>query len=270
MSAPEAYEVFAVRYATKQDRRRSENFILADPHDGIMPIDYFVWVIRNSSRTIVVDTGFEHGEGRKRGRQVLRLPREGLAMIGIEAARVKDVVITHMHYDHAGTLEDFATARFHLQEREMSYATGRHMSQPQPFAHAYVPDHVCALVRRVFDGRVVFHDGVNEIAPGVSLHQIGGHTPGLQSVRVHTRRGWVVVASDATHYYEHFETGRCFPSIVDLGGVLEGYDKLRKLADSPRHIVPGHDPLVMARYPAVSKELEGIAVRLDAPPIESR
>ena len=106
----------------------------------------------------------------------------------------------------------------------------------------------------------------DEIAPGVSLHQIGGHTPGLQSVRVHTRRGWVVVASDATHYYEHFETGRCFVSIVDLAGALEGYDKLRRMADSPKHVVPGHDPLVMARYPAVSKELEGIAVRLDVPP----
>ncbi len=87
-------------------------------------------------------------------------------------------------------------------------------------------------------------------------------------MRVHTQRGWVVLASDATHYYEHFETGRCFPSIVDLGRVLEGYDILRNLADSPGHVVPGHDPLVMARYPAVSKELEGIAVRLDVMPKE--
>jgi glyoxylase-like metal-dependent hydrolase (beta-lactamase superfamily II) len=104
----------------------------------------------------------------------------------------------------------------------------------------------------------------------VSLHHIGGHTPGLQSVRVHTRRGWVVLASDAAHYYEHMEAGRCFPTIFNLGDVLEGYDTLRRLADSPRHVVPGHDPLVMARYPAVSKALEGVAVRLDAMPREGR
>jgi hypothetical protein len=34
MSESEAYEVFTVRYATKQDRKRRENFILADPHDA--------------------------------------------------------------------------------------------------------------------------------------------------------------------------------------------------------------------------------------------
>ena len=120
MSGTETYEVFAIRYATKQDRKRHENFILADPHEGAMPIDYFVWAIRNQNRTIVVDTGFEHGEGEKRGRTVIRLPREGLEMIGVDAAKVRDVVVTHMHYDHAGTLDHFPQARFHLQEKEMS------------------------------------------------------------------------------------------------------------------------------------------------------
>jgi glyoxylase-like metal-dependent hydrolase (beta-lactamase superfamily II) len=87
-------------------------------------------------------------------------------------------------------------------------------------------------------------------------------------VRVHTKRGWIVVASDATHYYENYEAGRPFVSVVDLGATLEGYETLKKLADSPQHVVPGHDPLVMKRYPAVNKELEGIAVRLDVPPSE--
>jgi glyoxylase-like metal-dependent hydrolase (beta-lactamase superfamily II) len=268
MSGPDAYEIFAVRYATKQDRKRSENLILADLHEGVMPIDYFVWVIRNSSRTIIVDTGFEHGEGTKRGRQVLRLPREGLAMLGIEAARVADVVITHMHYDHAGTLEDFPAARLHLQEREMAYATGRHMSQPQPFAHAYVAEHVCTLVRRVFDGRVVFHDGVSELAPGVSLHRIGGHTLGMQCVRVWTARGWVVLASDAAHFYENMEKRAPFPIVYSVADVIDGYRTMRELADSDRHVIPGHDPLVMARYPAAEKSLQGIVARLDVDPID--
>ena len=85
-------------------------------------------------------------------------------------------------------------------------------------------------------------------------------------MRVHTKRGWVVLASDAAHYYEHMEKGRVFTSMFNLGDALEGYDTLRKLAASPKHIVPGHDPLVMKRYPAPSKELEGIAVRLDVMP----
>jgi glyoxylase-like metal-dependent hydrolase (beta-lactamase superfamily II) len=267
MKEPETYEVFAVRYATKQDRRRSENLIIADPHDGVMPIDYFVWVIRNAARTIVVDTGFEHGQGRKRGREVLRLPRDGLAMIGVDAADVRDVVITHMHYDHAGTLDDFPAARFHLQEREMFFATGRHMSRPQPFAHAYEADHVCAMVHRVYAGRVEFHDGESELAPGVRLHRIGGHTPGVQCVRVRTRRGWVVLASDAAHFYENMERETPFPIVYSVADMIDGYRTMRSLAESDRHVVPGHDPLVMTRYPAPERSLEGIVVRLDVDPV---
>ena len=89
---------------------------------------------------------------------------------------------------------------------------------------------------------------------------------GLQAVRVHTQRGWIVLASDASHYYEHFEKGRCFPTVYNVGDTLEGYNKLRRLAESPQHIIPGHDPLVMSRYPAVSSDLDGIAVRLDVMP----
>jgi len=85
-------------------------------------------------------------------------------------------------------------------------------------------------------------------------------------VRVMTQRGWLVVASDATHYYEHFEKDRCFPTVYNVGDTLEGYARLRQLAASPKHIIPGHDPLVMQRYPAASKQLEGIAVRLDVEP----
>jgi glyoxylase-like metal-dependent hydrolase (beta-lactamase superfamily II) len=115
----------------------------------------------------------------------------------------------------------------------------------------------------VYAGRVRFHDGDAEIAPGVSLHLIGGHTMGLQVVQVATRRGWVVLASDASHFYANMEQVRPFPIVYSVGDMVEGYRKLRALADSPAHIVPGHDPMVMQRYPAPSKDLEGIVVRLD-------
>ena len=260
------YEVYAIKYA-RRDARRHEHFVGGDPHDAPMHMDYFVWLIRDGGRAIVVDTGFTAEVAQKRKREYIRTPKAALALLGVQAEEAPEIVITHMHYDHVGTFVDFPRAVLHLQDDEMHYVTGRYMRHAR-FAHSIEVEDVVGMVRALFKGRVAFHKGDEEIAPGVSLHHIGGHTPGLQSVRVHTQRGWVVLASDATHYYEHFETGRCFPSIVDLGGVLEGYDKLRKLADSPQHIVPGHDPLVMARYPAVSKALEGIAVRLDVMPRE--
>ena len=147
----------------------------------------------------------------------------------------------------------------------MSYATGRYMRHTR-FNHGYEVDDVVGMVRLVFKDRVRFHSGSAELAPGISVHHIGGHTAGLQCVQVATARGRVVLASDTSHYYEHMETGRVFPTAFHVGEMVEGYDKLRALAESPQHIIPGHDPLVMERYPPPSRDLEGIVVRLDVPP----
>ena len=75
-----------------------------------------------------------------------------------------------------------------------------------------------------------------------------------------------MLASDVTHYYEHMDSGRPFTTTFHVGDTLEGYSRLRAIAPSPDHIVPGHDPLVMRLYPPPSPELKGVAVRLDQPP----
>jgi glyoxylase-like metal-dependent hydrolase (beta-lactamase superfamily II) len=265
MDAPQPYEVYALKYA-HHERRASANFLGGDPHDGLMPIDYFVWAIVGAGRSFVVDTGFDAATGSRRGRAVLRCPSEALAMIDVDPARVRDVIVTHMHYDHCGNHQLFPEATFHLQDQEMTYATGRHMCHAA-LGGAYEADDVCAMVRRLFAGRLQFHDGVTELAPGLSLHRIGGHTMGIQAVRVWTRRGWVVLASDASHLYANMEQGRPYPIIYNLGDMLEGFATLRKLASSPAHVIPGHDPLVLARYPSPRPELAGIVARLDADPL---
>jgi glyoxylase-like metal-dependent hydrolase (beta-lactamase superfamily II) len=255
------YEVYAVKYA-HHARRAAENFIGGDPHDGPMPLDYFVWLVRAGGRELVVDTGFSAAVAAKRGREHLRCPAEGLRLLGVDAASVMDVVITHLHYDHVGNFELFPRAKLHLQDLEMGYATGRYMRH-ECFRGFYEVEDVVGMVRRVYEGRVQFHDGDAELMPGVSLHLIGGHTMGLQVVRVATRRGALVLASDASHFYANMEQTRPFPIVWSVGAMVDGYARLRELAASADHIIPGHDPLVMQRYPAPAKELEGIAVRLD-------
>lgn len=260
------YEIYCIKYAERPGKRPA-HFVGGDPHDVPMPMDYYVWLIRdsgNKDRMVLVDTGFD-ASMQINGRVLLRKPAEGLALIGVNAADIKDAVITHLHNDHVGTFYDFPNARFHLQDREMQYATGHHM-RDHIFRRPYEIDHVAGMIRLVYQNRVEFHNGEEEIAPGISLHHIGGHTMGLQSVRVHTQRGWVVLASDASHYYEHFEQDRCFPLVYHMGEMLEGFATLRRLADSLQHIVPGHDPLVLQRYPAASSQLAGIVARLDFPP----
>ncbi len=261
----EPYRIFAVKYATLEGRRSSANFLGGDLHDYPMPLDYYVWAIVGESQTFVVDTGFNLKTAEKRGRQIVRPPVEGLKAIGVDPEHVTDVILTHMHYDHAGNCDLFPAARFHLQEREMHFCTGRCMCHAA-ISHHYESDDVAGMVHRLFAGRVKFHPTISEIAPGILLHHVGGHTDGLQVVRVNTKRGMVVLASDASHFYANIEQGRPFPIIHNAGDMLDGYEVVRRLADSTAHVVPGHDPDVLRRYPSPRSDMEGWIVSLDQPP----
>ena len=259
----DTYEIYAVRYG-HHPRKSAENFIGGDDHETDMPLDYFVWAIKGAGKTYVLDTGFDPEVAKRRGR-ITTLPiHEGLKSIGVDVDQVEDVVISHMHYDHAGNLGLFPNARFHIQDAEMAYCTGRcmcHAIMRFPFEAQDVE----AMVRRGFEGEGPFHDGDTELAPGITLHKLGGHTKGLQVMRVNTQRGPVVLASDATHLYANLERNHPFPVLADVGDYLEGLQTLRKLAPTMAHIVPGHDPKVLKQYPQARPGLADV-VRLDVEP----
>ena len=263
MSLPQ-YEVFALRYGTR-DAMSSSHFLGGDPHDVPMPMDYFVWVARSPDKTFVIDTGFTQEDATQRKRTFLHCPIDMLSELDLKADAVSDVILTHLHYDHAGNFGKLPNATFHLQDREMEFATGRAMGY-RKMAHSFDVDDVVGVVRANFAGRVRFHDGEAELAPGLTVHRLGGHTPGMQCVRVNTARGVVVLASDTSHFYENFMNYRPYVTVVDQAAMLDGYRTLRRLADSLDHIVPGHDPLVMKKYPAMSKATEGLVIRLDGAP----
>ncbi len=153
----DTYELYALRYATRQANRH-EHFIGGDPHDGPMPMDYFVWLAKNAERAVVIDIGFTAESGGKRGRKLERDPIDSLALLGVDASQVQDVILTHMHYDHVGNFHKFPVARFHLQEPEIQYAVGRYMRHRQ-LAKSFEPDDVCGIVRLNFAGRVMYHNG---------------------------------------------------------------------------------------------------------------
>lgn len=265
MSQPN-YEVYAVHLGSA-DRRAQDNFLTPDVHDGPMPLDFYIWVIRGDGRLIVVDTAFSEHSGARRNRRLLVTPSNALKAMGHAPGDVKDVIITHLHYDHAGGLQDFPDAQLHIQDSEMSFATGRHMCHPQ-INHFFEVEDVVQMVREVYAGRVCFYNGEAELAPGVSIHRVGGHTDGLQIVRIHTLRGWVVLASDALHYYANYNKNNPFPAIFNIGDMLQGYQLIDRLADSRDHIIPGHDPLVRDLYPKVAVDEPGIYALHEKPRVD--
>ena len=104
----------------------------------------------------------------------------------------------------------------------MAFATGRHMTGADAAATRSPPGTSPTMVMAVHAERVEFHDGDAELAPGLSVHHIGGHTDGLQVVRVATATGWLVLASDAT------------PLLREHGATAPVPDRVRRRHDGRR------------------------------------
>jgi glyoxylase-like metal-dependent hydrolase (beta-lactamase superfamily II) len=249
------YHVYALCFARLSSRQAHENFATRDMHDGPMPLDYNLWILKNSERTVLVDTGFGTRASADRGRPLDFDPIEALAHIGIDPDAIGDVILTHLHYDHAGNIERFRTARFHVQDAEVAFATGRCMCERQ-LRVAFDVEDVVALVKSTYAERVRFYDGDATPLPGISVHKLPGHSAGMQAVRVMTPRGPVVLASDVSHYYANLLRRAPFVITVDAVATLRSYDRLFELAGDIEHIVPGHDPATRVLYPR--HEVQGI------------
>ena len=261
----QTWEVLAIKYAERNTRIRADSFLFDDDHLSPHPMDYFIWMLRSDSQTIVVDTGYDADEAARRGRPILRNPAKAFEAVGVDAAKVDTVIVTHLHYDHAGSLDAFPNAHFHLQETEMAYATGPCMCN-RTLQLPFTADHVCSMVKRVYSGRVIFHDGSGQVAPGVTVHHAGGHSRGLQVVRIKTRSGYLCLASDAAHYYENFVARKLFPIVVDVEDMIRGFDLIQSLATRPSLVIPGHDPLVTRCFAPYGNS--GFVWQLDTGPVQ--
>lgn len=245
------YEVYAIKYATV-DRVRQSNFTFAveDGADQMMALDFFVWLARSDDALILIDTGFSPASGLKRGRSYLRSPADSILAIGYKPQDVTDLVLTHLHFDHAGNISDFPAARIWVQKSEVNHVTNRLMGDPG-YNGYYSAEDVCSLIGALFEGRVNLLSGPAKVREGIELYHVGGHTVGLQVARIFTERGWIVIASDAVHYMENFIRRNPFPVEGDIESILSAFDRVRQLADSERHIIPSHDPGVCSTYPSI-------------------
>lgn len=242
------WDVHAIKYADRDERTRGDSFIFDDAHNTPHPMDYFMWLLRQGDKIILVDTGYDFDEADSRDRPIRMAPHAALRPFGLTPEDIDQVIVTHLHYDHAGGLHLFPNATLHMQAAEMAYATGPCMCH-DTLRMPFTAGHICEAVKRLYSGKVVFHDGDSMIDDGVTVHCIGGHSRGLQAVRVRTESGWLVLASDAAHYYENVFARKPFPIVVDLQDMLDGFDRLESLTTDKRLIIPGHDPQVTALFP---------------------
>ncbi|GLI26533.1 MBL fold hydrolase [Agromyces rhizosphaerae] len=259
------YEVVIVRYGTRQGHR-SEVFLnhhVTGRPDAPIGMDYYVWVIRNHERTILVDTGFSPEGGANRSRTWVKDIPSVYAALGIDPQGEHTIVVTHAHYDHIGNLGLFPNATVVIARREYDFWING-LGHRAQFAWSTEDAELAELQRAHDQGRVRTFSDTFEVAPGVTVIEIGGHTPGQSAVLVHTAEGDVLLASDAVHYYEEYEDDLPFAFVADLPAMYAGFDRIRAmLGDGVSHLVPGHDPDTLNRFRMVEEgPLAGIAATI--------
>lgn len=253
MTTDVQHRIFILRYAQRISQRQHHFYGAIDRPEEPMPISYFVWLITGPHGPILVDTGFTAETASRYSRNYIMSPRDLVRAAGTDPDTLQTVVLTHLHYDHAGCTAAFPAARFVVQQQEMSYWTGPHSQQIASglgLSHLVLPGDLQRITEATSSGRVRWIDGSAELVPGVSVHRVGGHTPGTQVVRVETSIGAVVLASDATHFYENIQRNRPFAVLESVAGSLAAFDQARDLASDPALVIPGHDPAVLERFPA--------------------
>ncbi len=256
--------VYAIRYAHRADARRGEHFLFrpADSAD-LMPIDYYLWLIQDDDRTVLVDAAFTEETAARRGRKMTCDPLDVLRRLGVEPSSVDDLVLTHLHYDHTGYVAAFQNARIWLQQKEIHFWTQPHAAR-RGFREVVEADDIQYVVKGILYGQVKLIDGDAFITDDISVHLVGGHTAGTQVVRVRTPGGPVVLASDACHFYENIDDQNPYALADSVPGMYTAFEKLISFVDDPADIIAGHDPLVLERYPAAAPDLAGTVVIITA------
>ena len=242
------YEVYAIRYATWPDF--TEELVAGAPPGRKRDIAMMFWLVRSAGRNILIDSGFYHNQLFRQYPVIDYVkPTDALKRLGIKPDDITDLVITHMHADHADGVELFPKARIWIQKDELEYYAGKAW-QSEKTHGGIEPDDVLVLVKLNVQGRVRLIEGdAREIIPGVTCYTGGRHTYASQFLAVNTSAGIVVLASDDVPLYENLDKHVPSAATSDPVSNLRVQDRMKQLAASPRLIIPGHDPAVMTRFP---------------------
>jgi glyoxylase-like metal-dependent hydrolase (beta-lactamase superfamily II) len=261
--------VTIVKYGTRSTVKSDVylNFPLYHEADAPIEMDYFFWILRGANRTIVVDTGFSPAGGAVRSRTSLADVATLFAEFGVDPSARPDVVVTHAHYDHIGNLSLFAHSRVIMAQEEYEFWSSRHARRVM-FHHSVQDEEISYLHDVEREGRLVLFKSSYEVAPGVTVMKVGGHTPGQSVVRVETSEGVVLLASDAIHYYEEYERDMLFMSVANLVDMYAGFDRIRELVESGdvTHLVSGHDPDTLRRFTPAEGPYSHLAATIGALP----
>jgi glyoxylase-like metal-dependent hydrolase (beta-lactamase superfamily II) len=200
------------------------------------------WLVKTTDGVVLFDTGVSPRAvpGLMRNDPFARFTEEDLLVhrldaLGLEADNVDMVVLSHLHYDHAGGAQLFPKSELVVQKDEYAYA-----HYPAAFFAPF-------YYRKNFDlpgYRWRLLDGDTELAPGLTVLRTDGHTPGHQSLLVQLpQSGPVILSGDACYWLEHARKERVPGVVWNPTQAMHSIKRLNTLARLlGARIFPGHDP----------------------------
>lgn len=249
------YEVYAIRYASLPDFPVSD---LVSGADRARKLDLAmtIWLVRGGGHNVLVDSGFYHERFFKEWKvKDFIKPSDALAGLGVKPEDITDVVLTHMHWDHADGTDLFPKARIWIQKDELEYDAGEAW-ETKDTSGGIDPADVLELVKLNTEGRVgLVHGDDQEILPGVICYTGGRHTYQSQYVGVNTAGGTIVLASDNMYLYENMEKHVPIAETFDAASNLRAQDRMKRIATRPEWVIPGHDPSVVDRFPKIGERV---------------
>ena len=248
-AGPATYQVYALRYATYPNFPVSGLVAGADK-DRKTDIAMTIWLLKGSNgKNILVDTGCYHDKlVKSNGLTDFIKPSDLIAQVDLKPEQITDVIITHMHWDHADGMDLFPNAKIWIQKDEYSYYTAAAW-QPGGKHGGIDRDDVLTAVKLNMEGKVDLVDGDDrEIIDGIRVYTGGRHTFASQYVGVRSDVGTMVIASDNMYLYENLDKHAPIAQTFDADSNLNAQDRMKHIASRPDLIIPGHDPQVFVKY----------------------
>jgi glyoxylase-like metal-dependent hydrolase (beta-lactamase superfamily II) len=249
------YEIYALEYAASKGRAALKDVAVGATTADSTTFSYYVWFLKgDSGRRVLVDTGFLL-DSAGASKSMVRYERPDLALkkLHVNANEVTDVIITHPHHDHIGWITLFKNATVWMQKLDYEYFVGGAW-QPGAEAPGLHKEDVLATVQVNLDGRLRLLAGDSlEIMPGIRAFIGSKHTRESQHLLVDTGAEKVLLASDDVWFYCNLENLLSVPLTFDQGAYVRQMRRMKALVSDPELIIPGHDPLVLVKFPQVAR-----------------
>lgn len=245
------YEIYAFKYAGPLSGSGALMMWMKD-WEKIVERNYYFWCLKNPKETIVVDAGVSPQLAEERNLAGYVSPAQMLADINVQADKIKHVIITHLHWDHADGLSLFPNAEIYIQKDEYNFWLKDEIANRPPFKFV-LNDGAKATCKAIEDsGRLKMLDGDQKILPGIECLHAPGHSVALQAVAVETVKGTAILGSDCGHLFRNYQEDWPSSLIVNMVDWMRSFEKLRSRVSSLELLFPGHDPLMSHAYPEVA------------------